>query len=163
MFFSFGWWLNFRTTLEITGNVGRWNYILFRLVFKHEKYGNQVWRDSSATNTVLRVRQDGEREARGGKAGEELGWKCSKFPSNSTPLSFLNTDKFTFFPRKSAWTVCFGKTIFHWQSRVPALCNHRFGRKAASYWGNQRRGGDSGGSAQTTAQHPTAFYSLSPK
>lgn len=50
------------------------------------------------------------------KGGDELGWNRSKFPSYFPPIFLLNTVKFTFFPHKSAWTVCFRKNIFHWQS-----------------------------------------------
>jgi len=40
-----------------------------------------------------------EKEERG---GDELGWNWSKFPSYFSPLFLLNTEKFTFFPHKSA-------------------------------------------------------------
>lgn len=41
------------------------------------------------------------------RGGDDLGWNRSKFPSYFSPLFLLNTEKFTFFPHRSALTACF--------------------------------------------------------
>lgn len=124
MFFSFGCWLNFSMTLGKTSIVGRkkrrrWNYVLFWVVFEHAKYPNRAcWGLYGTDNEkhISKTQTGWRKKKRGGREGDELRWNRSKFPTPPTPFFLLNTAKFTFFPHKSAWTVCFLKNIFHWQS-----------------------------------------------
>lgn len=178
MFFSFGCWLNFSTTLGKISIVGkkkkRWNYIFFCF--------SGFWARKICRPSALRVRGDetdnekhiaeiqtGWREKkRGERGGDELGWNRSKFPSIPPPF-LLNTEKCTFFPCKSASTVCFCKNIFHWQShgclhsvitRMEGK-RHLFAETIPEETG--ARGFEVVGLLRTTALHPTAFWFLSPK
>lgn len=149
MFFPFGCWLNFSMTLKNKHCSEKkkdgitfcfeWFSSTKNMPTKRVESYTQ-WDRQRETHCWKPDRM--EKEKREEKGGDELEWKRSKFPSYFPPLFLLNTEKFTFFPHKSAWTVCFRKKKYLslTKSLVPAVCNHRYGRKAASFWGNHPRG-----------------------
>lgn len=171
MFFPFGCWLNFSMTLKNKHCSEKkkdgitfcfeWFSSTKNMPTKRVESYTQ-WDRQRETHCWKPDRM--EKEKREEKGGDELEWKRSKFPSYFPPLFLLNTEKFTFFPHKSAWTVCFRKkNIFHWQSHwcLQSVITgmegkrHPFGETILEERG---AGGDwSGGLLWTTVLHPTAF------
>lgn len=100
----------------LLGEKNWWNYVLsgFRAreicrpsVLRVIDYETDNEKHIAESQTGWRKKKSGERRGVGWTGMEPV--QISKlFP----PLFLLNTEKFTFFPHKSAWTVCFGKISF---------------------------------------------------
>lgn len=136
MLFSFGCCLNFSTTLGIvrTGGSKKVKVELAFLwhFFKKKIYGcikNEEIHWTSERRVVGKWDRQQEthcwkpdRMEKRAQGREGMNWDGTVpiFHATPTPPPFLlNTEKFTFFPHKSAWTVCFHRQILHWRTRVP--------------------------------------------
>lgn len=75
------------------------------MVFKHEKYADQVIGNGTDNKKHIAESQTGWRKKkRGGKGGMNWDGTVPNFQVTHPhhPLFLLNTEKFTFFPHKSA-------------------------------------------------------------
>lgn len=128
MFFSFGCWLNLSMTLWNTIIVGRGNkkdgfpfcFEWFSSMKNMPAERVESYRHGDRQRETHFWKPDGDGERNRGKEGEEeMNWDgmgpnfqviFSSHPTSplpARPFFFSNTEKCTFFPHKSAWTVCF--------------------------------------------------------